>query len=281
MTSDSMTSEPSTISAATIGNAADDGSAGTTTSAPCSSGSPVSAILRPCAPSLVRDDVRAKVLQHQLGVVAARFLLDHGGDARRGKAREQHRRLDLGGGHRGPVGDRHGISGRRCSVSGSRPPSLHSPALAPISSSGSRIRRIGRLRSEASPSNTAVIGQPATAPITSRQPVPELPKSSGFCRLGKAADAHAIDLPREIPGPLDPGAQRPHGFGGVEDVFALQKAGNPAFADRKRAQDQGPVRDRLVAGNADFAAQGAAGTGFQRRRVVGMGQDWCPLWPGR
>ncbi len=38
MTSDRMTSEPSTIRAATIGNAADDGSAGTTTSAPCNSG---------------------------------------------------------------------------------------------------------------------------------------------------------------------------------------------------------------------------------------------------
>ena len=47
------------------------------------------------------------------------------------------------------------------------------------------MRRIGRLRSEASPSNVAVIGQPATAPITSRQPVPELPKSSGFCGWAK------------------------------------------------------------------------------------------------
>src|SRR6185312_16005604 len=50
---------------------------------------------------------------------------------------------------------------------------------APINSRGSSTRRIGLVRSEASPSKTAVIGQPATAPITSRQPVPELPKSSG------------------------------------------------------------------------------------------------------
>ena len=53
ITSVSTMSEPSTISAATIGNAADDGSAGTTTSAPCSSGWPVSAILRPWLPSRV------------------------------------------------------------------------------------------------------------------------------------------------------------------------------------------------------------------------------------
>src|SRR5438270_316402 len=60
-----------------------------------------------------------------------------------------------------------------------RAPCPLSPTFAPISSSASRTRRIGRERNEASPSKTAEIGQPATAPITSRQPVPELPKSSG------------------------------------------------------------------------------------------------------
>src|SRR4051812_4870472 len=38
---------------------------------------------------------------------------------------------------------------------------------------------IGRLRKLASPVNVALIGMPATAPITSREPVPELPKSRG------------------------------------------------------------------------------------------------------
>ena len=51
MTSDRTMSEPSTIRAATIGNAADDGSAGTTTPAPCNSGCPDSSILRPWLPS--------------------------------------------------------------------------------------------------------------------------------------------------------------------------------------------------------------------------------------
>ena len=59
--------------------------------------------------------------------------------------------------------------------------------MAPISSRGSSTRRIGLERSEASPSKTAVIGQPATAPITSRQPVPELPKSSGACGCANPA----------------------------------------------------------------------------------------------
>ena len=57
------------------------------------------------------DDLRTKMFQHQLGVVAAGFLLDDGRDARRGKPRQQHRRLDLGRGHRGPVENRHGIAG--------------------------------------------------------------------------------------------------------------------------------------------------------------------------
>ncbi len=72
-----------------------------------------------------------------------------------------------------------GIGSRApASVSGSRPPSAIATARAPIRAIGSRMRFIGRLRSEASPSKLATIGQPATAPITRRQPVPELPKSS-------------------------------------------------------------------------------------------------------
>ena len=110
MTSDRTMSEPSTISAATIGNAADDGSAGTTTSAPCSSGWPVSAILRPWLPSRRRDDLRAEMLQHQFGMVAAGLGLDHGGDAGRGQPRQQHRGLDLRRGHRRAVEDRQRIA---------------------------------------------------------------------------------------------------------------------------------------------------------------------------
>ena len=45
--------------------------------------------------------------------------------------------------------------------------------------SGSSTRRIGRLRSEASPSKSAVIPWPPTTPIINLVPVPALPKSSG------------------------------------------------------------------------------------------------------
>ena len=52
--------------------------------------------------------------------------------------------------------------------------------------SGSSTRRIGRWRSEESPSKAAVIGAPAAAPSSRRQPVPELPQSSGA--RGSATD---------------------------------------------------------------------------------------------
>ena len=82
-----MTSEPGTISAATIGNAADDGSAGTTTGAGASSGSPLSEILRPWGPSGVDGDVGAEMREQLFGVVAARFGFDDGGLARRRQRR--------------------------------------------------------------------------------------------------------------------------------------------------------------------------------------------------
>ena len=55
-------SEPGTISAATSGNAAEDGSAGTTTGAASSSGWPSSVMRRPCSPSAARRRFRAEML---------------------------------------------------------------------------------------------------------------------------------------------------------------------------------------------------------------------------
>ncbi len=60
---------------------------------------------------------------------------------------------------------------------GRRPPSAALSACAPMRIKGSRTRCIGRLRRDASPSKVAATGHPAVAPMTRRQPVPELPKS--------------------------------------------------------------------------------------------------------
>ena len=57
------------------------------------------------------------------------------------------------------------------------------------------MRRIGRLRSEASPSNVASIGWLPTTPIISREPVPALPKSSVSRGAQQRAEAGAMHAP--------------------------------------------------------------------------------------
>ena len=47
------------------------------------------------------------------------------------------------------------------------------------------------------------------------------------------------------------------------DVLAFQQAGDAGFADRQRAENQRPVRDRFVARHADTAGQRAAAAGGQ------------------
>ena len=97
-------------------------------------------------------------------------------------------RYSIGAGSRAPL-----------STIGQRPPSASDRTSAPISLSGSRMRRIGRLRSEASPSKVAVIPWPPTTPIISRQPVPALPKSS-VSRGAKSAPSPGPRI-RHAPGP--------------------------------------------------------------------------------
>ena len=128
------------------------------------------------------------------------------------------------------------------------------------------MRCIGRLRRLASPSKVAVIGQPATAPITRRQPVPELPKSSTPSGRAEAADADAMQPPRALAGALDPGAERAHGFAGVDDILAFEQPGDAGLADGERAEDQGAMRDRLVAGHAQAALEPAGAAAGERGR---------------
>ena len=169
----------------------------------------MSVIRRPWLPSFDRDDLGPEMREQPLGVVAGRLAFDHGGVAGRGEPREQHRRFDLRGGDRRAVDDRERVA--RALQRQRQPAALGARHdRAPINSSGSRMRRIGRVRSEASPSKVAVIGQPATAPITRRQPVPELPKSSAARAAAKPADADPAHAPGAVAGALDVRAERPH-----------------------------------------------------------------------
>ena len=62
-------------------------------------------------------------------------------------------------------------------VTGNRPPSRLA-TIVPIVCKGSVMRAMGRVLKDASPVNVAVMGCPATTPISRRTPVPELPRSN-------------------------------------------------------------------------------------------------------
>ena len=222
------------------------------------------------------------MLQHQFGMVAAGFGLDHGGHAGRGEPRQQHRGFDLRRCHRRAVEDRQRIARaverqRQAAAVPARahprahqfqgiehPP--HRPAAQRRVAVEDRRNRAARHRPHHQPAAGAGIA--------------EIERRLRLCESG---DPDTVHRPGEIAGSLHPGAQRPHRLGGVEHVLAFEQPRYPGFADRQRAQNQGTVRNRLVAGNADLPGEGAARTGFQRRRVigkvVGMGQD-CVLCAG-
>ena len=131
-------------------------------------------------------------------MVARGLRLDHRGCAGRVEAGEQNGRFDL------RRGDGRAIFDRRC-IARALEHDRTAPALglesisAPMSLSGSRMRRIGRFRSEASPSKVAVIPWPPTTPIISREPVPALPKSR-ISRGGRIAPSPGPRI-RHWPGP--------------------------------------------------------------------------------
>ena len=168
-------SEPGTISAATIGNAADEGSAGTTTVVGRNSGRPTRVTRRPSpsgatvtsAPKCASIfSVWSREACASITVVAPGALRPARRTADLICAEATGVRYSIGAGSRAPL-----------STIGQRPPSASDRIWAPISLSGSRMRRIGRLRKLASPSKVAVIPWPPTTPIISRAPVPALPKS--------------------------------------------------------------------------------------------------------
>ena len=103
-------SEPGVIRAATSGKAAEEGSVGTTTVVPRSSGWPWRVIGAAVRAVRRRPRRRAEMAQHPLRVVAGRLALDHRGAAGGVEARQQDGRLDLRRGGRGLVGDRNGLA---------------------------------------------------------------------------------------------------------------------------------------------------------------------------
>ena len=198
-------------------------------------------------------DQVAEGAQQALGVIARAA----GGLAQRdrhlaGDAREQQAALDL------RARDRHLVA--RCAVSA--PPRMVSGSRrrpcsvkrAPICSSGTVTRRIGRRRSDASPVSVARGTRwPASMPSSSRVVVPELPQSS--TSVGAPQPAPAGDARRRCP--------RCSGEIGTPSwrrTRALERASSEVSAPptwlgaaRERAEEQRAMRDALVARHADDA----------------------------
>ena len=123
MTSVRTTSEPGTISAATIGNAAEEGSAGTRSPGRTKLGLAPERDAAACRPRRPTDDVGTEMGEQALGVVAACFALDHGGLSRRGEPREQYRGFDLRRGNRRTIDNRHWVA--RAGKRDRQPASFH------------------------------------------------------------------------------------------------------------------------------------------------------------
>ena len=214
-------------------------------------------------------DLGAEVLEQPFGVVAGGFRLDHRGLARRGKAGQQHRRFELRRGHRGFVGDRDRVGG---ALQRQRQPVAIDGVDDPRTHFGQRLEhaphRPLRQRGIADEgrghwaSGHRAKGQPAAG-----GGIAEIERAR---RRGKAPDADAVNAPNALSRPFQPGAERAHGIGGMDDVLAFQQAADRAFADRQSRKDQGAVRDRLVAGYADAALKRGTTAGGQRRRGGGV-----------
>ena len=119
---------------------------------------------------------------------------------------------------------------------GQRPPSASASTCAPISRSGSRMRRIGRLRSEASPSNTA--RDRMAADDAHHQPragsgVAEIER----CRAARAASRGPARRRSSV---LDQVVRSsrpaPAGLAGSQNVLALEQALDPRDARASAAR---------------------------------------------
>jgi hypothetical protein len=183
---------------------------------------------------LLRTDLGAKMLQHQLGMVAAGLLLNDRGHTRRGEPRQQHRGFDLGRGDWRAVEDRHGIArprkrqrqpaagfARADDLGAHQFQGIEHPPHRPAAQRGVAVEH-GRDRTAGDRPHH----QPASGA--------GIAEIEGVCGLCKPGDADAAHGPGEIPGALHGRAERPHRFAGIEHILAFEQPGNPGFADRKR-----------------------------------------------
>ena len=199
--------------------------------------------------------------QHVLRMVAGRMRLDDRGGAGSVQPGQQNRRFYLGRSHREGVADRD-----------RRPRSDHRHRQ-PAAVAGDELRAHADQRRR-DPRHRALhqrcvtgheCGQPVGGQNPGQQPCPgaAVAHVEHRGRFAESADTDTVDPPDAVLAPGRLGAQRVHRLGGAQHVLALQQSVDFGPPDRKRAQHQGAVRDRLVAGHANRARQS---TGLARRQ---------------
>ena len=245
----SVSSPPSASAASPAKNAADDGSPGTTVS----SARDARVRRRELDACAAPNDVDAARAEHALGVIARSRRLARPSRARRRRsAGEQDGALHLRA--------RDLAAATRCRAalrrerSSASPPCGGSSTRAPIASSGFATRRIGRRLRLASPTNVAVIGSAgddagheprrraavAAVEIVRRRAqrrADRRPSTTMSCRQRRNVRAERAQ----------------HAGRGVH-VGRLEDAGDARRAVAERGEDQRAMRDRLVARDAQRAA---------------------------
>ena len=238
-----ITSEPGTSRAATSGNAAEDGSAGTVTGRGASSGWPVSVMRRPFfswppTGSTGTTSTRtwapkwASIFSVWSRVGSASITTVSPGAESPAK---QRRRLQLRRRNRRLEHDRHRIARareRQRQAAVRRSERARADALQRIEHAlhrpaAQRSIAVERRRNRAA-------GDGAERKPAAGSGIAEI---ECICRLGKAADADAMDQPLPLAGALDAGAKRLQGLRRVKDVLAFEQAADPGLADRERAEN--------------------------------------------
>ena len=258
-------SEPSTISAATSGKAAEDGSAGTRTVARDQFRASFQRDLAAMRAIRLADDRRAEMGEHFFGMIARGLGLDDHRAARRIEPAEQHGGFDLRRGDRRLVFDRQRL-GRF----------LAAQAAAPALRLLQHLRALQRQRIENAlhrPLAQRGVAVEARDDRMAGDDAHHQPRAGAgiaeIQRLGRLQQ-------RAEPGAPDAPAARPDGArscapswrqacAGAQHVLALEQPFDLRLADREQAEDQRAMRDGFVAGRAHAARQRAGFMGAERR----------------
>ena len=215
---------------------------------------------------LLDRNLGAEPCKHPLGVVTGGLCLDHDGLARSVQPGQKHGGFHLRRRHRHRVAhrkrvprtdERHGQTPAAASVGLAaelgkrvRHP-RHRPAVQARIAGKGRCDRRGCHR----PHDQAHAG-------------PGIPAVDHLRRLGKAANADTMHRPAPAAVFRHLGPEGAHGLGRVQHVLPFKQAFDRGLANAHRAEDQGAMRDRLVARHLCRACQRPASRRYHWNRFT-------------